>query len=385
MEGILASFAQFDNDQKAERTKTGMTAALQRGRWTFKAPLGYRNSSNGTASASLMPDPERAPLIRQAFEAYGTGVHTTRQVLRQVTALGLTTQRGSGLTPQTFGALPRNRIYAGQIEVPSLGVSAQGDFTPLVSEELFQRVQRLLNGKGVALTPHHRNHPDFPLRRFVACAGCGTPLTGSRSAGRSRKYAYYHCRLCDVVRVPKERLESAFVALLERLQPSPAYMRLFREIVLDCWKDRQVGATRLRTAIERRAAKLGQRLDQVEDAFLYKNTIDQATYERQRDKLREDVALAKIELHEAELEELDVEGVLAFTEHLLTNASRLWMEASLHQKQRLQTVFFPGGLRFDGRGFGTAVTCLAFRDLGESESVEDRMASPTGFEPVSQP
>ena len=111
--------------------------------------------------------------------------------------------------------------------------------------------------------------------------------------------------------------------------------------------------------------------------------VDQATYERQRDKLREDVALAKLELHEAELEEMDVEGVLAFAEHLLTNAARLWMEASLDQKQRLQTVFFPAGLQFDGERFGTAVTCLAFKQLGPDEAVKDGMASPTGFNPFT--
>ena len=383
MEGILASFAQFDNDQKAERTKTGMTAALQRGRWTFKAPLGYLNSSNGAPSSSLRPDPERAPLIREAFEAYGTGGHTTQQVLRQVTALGLTTQRGRGLSPQTLGALLRNRIYAGWIEVPSFGVSVQGDFTALVSEELFQRVQKLLDGKGVALKPHRRNHPDFPLRRFVACATCGTPLTGSRSTGRSRKYAYYHCRSCGAVRVAKERLESMFIALIERLQPNVAYMRLFREIVLDCWKDRQVAATRLRTAAERRMATLSQKLERLDEAFIYRQAVDQTTYDEQRDKLREELALAELELHEIRLEELDVEGVLAFAEHLLTNAARLWMEASLDQKQRLQAVFFPEGLRFDGEGFGTAVTCLAFKQLGPDETVKHGMASPTGFEPVS--
>ena len=80
---------------------------------------------------------------------------------------------------------------------------------------------------------------------------------------------------------------------------------------------------------------------------------------------------------------MDVEGVLAFAEHLLTNAARLWMEASLDQKQRLQTVFFPEGLQFDGERFGTAVTCLAFKQLGPDEAVKDGMASPTGFNPFT--
>ena len=41
MEGVLAAFAQFDNDVRPERTRAGMRAALEPGRWTFPAPLGY--------------------------------------------------------------------------------------------------------------------------------------------------------------------------------------------------------------------------------------------------------------------------------------------------------------------------------------------------------
>ena len=40
IEGILSSYAQFDNDVRSERTITGMKARLERGDWTFKPPLG---------------------------------------------------------------------------------------------------------------------------------------------------------------------------------------------------------------------------------------------------------------------------------------------------------------------------------------------------------
>lgn len=59
-----------------------------------------------------------------------------------------------------------------------------------------------------------------------------------------------------------------------------------------------------------------------------------------------------MECHDLRLEELDVEGVLAFAEHFLTNVARLWTERPLDQKQRLQQVLFPNGLRFDGEKFG---------------------------------
>jgi DNA invertase Pin-like site-specific DNA recombinase len=61
MEGVLAAFAQFDNDVRSDRTKAGMRAALELGRWTFLAPIGYLNAPRWSGK-SLVEDPERPPL-----------------------------------------------------------------------------------------------------------------------------------------------------------------------------------------------------------------------------------------------------------------------------------------------------------------------------------
>jgi DNA invertase Pin-like site-specific DNA recombinase len=37
MEGVLAAFAQFDNDVRSDRTRARMKAALELGRWVFLA------------------------------------------------------------------------------------------------------------------------------------------------------------------------------------------------------------------------------------------------------------------------------------------------------------------------------------------------------------
>ena len=84
MEGVLAAFAQFDNDVRSERTRAGMRAALELGRWTFPAPLGCLNAPKWSGK-SLVPDPERAPLVRQMFEEYATGRFSKQQVLARVT------------------------------------------------------------------------------------------------------------------------------------------------------------------------------------------------------------------------------------------------------------------------------------------------------------
>ena len=77
-----------------------------------------------------------------------------------------------------------------------------------------------------------------------------------------------------------------------------------------------------------------------------------------------------------------VEGVLAFAEHVLLNAARLWMEFSLDQKQRLQQVLFPQGVSYRDGKFGTAETSQIFRLLYAGPTASEGEASPAGFEPT---
>lgn len=72
MEGICAAMAQFDNDMRADRTKLGMRAALDRGRWVWQAPLGYRNGARVNGEPSLVPD-VGAEAIQAAFTDVADG------------------------------------------------------------------------------------------------------------------------------------------------------------------------------------------------------------------------------------------------------------------------------------------------------------------------
>jgi hypothetical protein len=72
-----------------------------------------------------------------------------------------------------------------------------------------------------------------------------------------------------------------------------------------------------------------QKLDRLDDAFLFAETIDRTSYERQRDRLREELTLAQIDHHAEAVDELDVQGILAFAERILPRASDLWVQASL--------------------------------------------------------
>ena len=325
MEGVLASFAQFDNDVRSDRTRAGMRAALELGRWTFPAD---RLS-------------ERAEMVRQKPSA-GPGTRATHRACVRGPRNG-TIHEARSHCPNDRGRLAHatwigavaaklrpdgaELDYVGRVESPDCGVSTRGDFEPLIDEPTFYRVQAVLDGRVVVAGPRPRHHPDFPLRGFVRCETCGRPLTGSWSKGRNGHYAYYHCqRQCRAVNISKATLEGAFVDELALLQPTPGYMRLVKDRILCVWEQRRAEAKDRTTEQQRRVSAIQQKLDKLDEAFLYAEAIDVTTYGRQRDKLREELTLAKIDHHSEAVEELDVEGILAFAERILPRASDLWVQ-----------------------------------------------------------
>ena len=385
MESLLSAYAQFDNDVRSERTRTGMQAALKAGRWPFGAPVGYRRQLDVRGLSTIEPDPERAATVRRAFELTATGLHTKREVLRIVTDLGLRTLRGKHLSPQTFDKLLRNPLYCGRLTVPGwdLGVF-EGLFEPVIDPLLFERTQAVLDGRAVVVRPHTRNHADFPLRRFVRCDGCRTPITGGWPQGRGARYARYWCRTagCRGVSITKADLEGQFVDFLAHIQPRPEYLRLFRELVLKSWQDRQADAAATVQELRRRVSDLTERRSRLEEAYVFERRISDETYRRQMAKLDEDIALAEMTAHDARLDELDIDGLLGIAEHLLGNAGRLWLELPLDHRQRLQTIFFPKGVTYGSDGFEPVETSVIFDALRMLDVPKSRKASPTGFEPV---
>jgi len=59
---------------------------------------------------------------------------------------------------------------------------------------------------------------------------------------------------------------------------------------------------------QRRVSAIQQKMDKLDEAFLYSEAIDVTTYGRQRDKLREELTLAKLEHHTEAVDELDVQA-----------------------------------------------------------------------------
>jgi len=393
MEGILAAMAQFDNDVKSERVTVGMQAARALGRWVSRPPLGYLNGPR--TGPSLIPDPVRAQAVRQAFALFAAGLRG-RALIQRLTAMGLRTTHGNPLTKQTLYMVLRNRAYIGYLRSPGSGCGPRGDFDPLIPEDTFTRVQqRLLEAPtSTRAIARHRNHPDFPLRRFARCGVCDRPLSGSWSKGRGRRYAFYHCR-AGCTRTPAPALEAVFLQLLDRLRPQEAYWSLFKATFLRAWEHARRTRTIARAELQRQITALEHQGTRLDRTFIFERLIDADTYHAERDRIREELAIARIEFADATSKDHSVEEDLAFAGHVLTQASVLWTAAgTVDARQRLQWAMFPRGIIVtrgstsqerspSAEPIITAVSCLEFFQLPDGSSGEgkDGAAYWTNIEP----
>jgi hypothetical protein len=210
------------------------------------------------------------------------------------------------------------------------------------------------------------------LERFV-CQESSAPRVHRIKALNVREGCQRQCR---AVNVSKATLEGAFVDEMALLQPTPGCVRLVKDRILHVWEERRAEANERTMEQERRVKVIQQKLDRLDEAFLYSESIDLTSYGRQRDRLREELTLAQIDRHTDAVDELDVQGILAFAERILPRASDLCVQASLDYKQRQQQLFFPEGIAFDGNRFNrTAATAPLFNYLAPSESADEKMVS----------
>jgi hypothetical protein len=148
------------------------------------------------------------------------------------------------------------------------------------------------------------------------------------------------------------------------------------------WDQARANVKEKAETVERRINTIRRRIDRLDNAFLYEQSIDIDTYDRHKERLNEELTLARMDRHSTELEEMDVEGILGFAERVLPRAADLWVQASLEQRQRLQQLFFPEGVAFDGKAFvRTALTAPAFNWLEAAEPAKVSLVDLTGVEP----
>ncbi len=152
MHGILASFNEFRSAEEGADIRYKMGEKAKKGGTISRAPIGYLNTtdrSEGHEVRTVAIDPERGPLIRQAFELYATRDYTLEALCDVLYDRGLRSRAGrykaGRMTDGKLAVVLRNRYYLGIINYK--GDEFPGRHEPLVDLALFEKVQDELDRK----------------------------------------------------------------------------------------------------------------------------------------------------------------------------------------------------------------------------------------------
>ncbi len=375
---MIASVAQFENDVKSERTKSGMQQAVKEGRWCWHAPIGYKNSEDSLSKPLLIPS-EESRFIIEAFDLAESGLHKQTEIVARLKKKGF-----NRITNGLLNRVLRNSLYTGLIKVDWFPEPIEAVHKPIISRNTFFKVQLLLNGKKRSITPKLRNHPDFPLRNFIRCPKCGQKLTGGWSTGRKKvRYPYYHCfsKGCSL-NLKKKVLETKFYEYLKTFQPKEDMLNLFEATVMDVWETKQGDNFDEKMRLEKELNELIKTKDRVE-VLMIKGTFNDETYKRRAEAVSNEIMVKQIELNEAKIELNDIEGCLNFAKYFLSNVADLWVNADLSMKQRFQTLIFPDKIYYEEETFRTTATALIFKQLQQKDTPESCLVAGIGFEPMT--
>lgn len=246
VENLLASVSQHQRQKNGEQTKNRMRSRILNGYWVFQPPTGYKFQRVTGRGMMLKRDEPAASVIQEALEGYASGRFETQvDVVRFLRAHpSFPKDPRGGVTNQRVHILLNQCAYAGYIEAPKWGVPLRpAQHQGLISFQTYQRIQDRLNGIGRA--PKRKNlNEDFPLRGFVVCECCSSPLTACWSTGTNSRYPYYLCpkRGCGHYgkSIRRDKIEGEFAELLRTVQPTEGLFKVARAMFEDLWNRRLV-------------------------------------------------------------------------------------------------------------------------------------------------
>jgi DNA invertase Pin-like site-specific DNA recombinase len=255
-----------------EETRKGFYGRLKQGIYPLAAPLGYLDTGAGKPKET---DPERGPLVREAFELYASGRYNLRSLSEELHRRGLRNKNGNKVGRSVLSRVLNNPFYTGTIKIMKTGEVFDGAHEPLVSPAILERVQETLRGKTNTKPWKH----DYLFRRRVNCAGCGRRLIAELQKG----HVYYRChdRQCPVRCVREEVIGEAIRAALLRLHFTDLERSHLDGHIADLTRHWKRHAEDARAGARLRIGKLAGKLEKLTDAFL-DGVIEQELFENRK-------------------------------------------------------------------------------------------------------
>ncbi len=193
---VLLSFAQFEREVTAERTRDKIAASRRKGIWMGGCPpLGY-----DVINRKLVVNAPEAEQVRLIFERY-IALRSVPLLAAELEARGITSKRWTSQTDRprggyvmgrgALGFLLKNRVYVGM--AVHKGQAWPGEHEAIVPQPLWEAAQAIL-----ALNRHERDpRPRLTVRHLLTGMifdDRGNIMSPSQASKQGRRWRYYVSR-----------------------------------------------------------------------------------------------------------------------------------------------------------------------------------------------
>jgi len=221
---ILGAQGKLENDQKGINVKRGLRTRCEMGFRPGVAPTGYLNEKHVDKKCQARIDPKRAPVIKQMCERVANEQWSGRKVYRWLREVNFKTKNGKPLVLANVYLILRNPFYYGEFEYP-IGSNNWyvGKHTPIISKELFDRVQMTLNENFIPKT----ESKEFAFTKLIKCGYCGSGISADEKFkklkdGGVNRHVYYFCTKarnidCKNPAINETNLINELVGLMDKI------------------------------------------------------------------------------------------------------------------------------------------------------------------------
>ena len=287
------------------------------GLWQGLAPIGYLNAKDERRKTTLILDPERAPIIKQIFEEYASGVHSLKSVWLSATEKGLISKEPN-YNPRSknygkYCPVSRNKIhdiltnpfYYGAMYVADEEIDERTKkpvktfyklinhvYEPLISKELFDKVQKVLKTRKKERFCKEQKYAGIPFvfRGLITCK-CGCAITPEHHKKGNKEYVYLRCShqkgTCNQKLVNENTiLEQLEKEIFHQIRISPTMHDLLKTSIIQTLEDEKKVNASVRKKVAEQINIIDSRLERLWECYLDRD-IDKARYELEKQKYLE--------------------------------------------------------------------------------------------------
>lgn len=229
---MLFSFAQYEREIAAERTRDKIAASKRRGLWMGGTlPMGY-----DAVDKELVVNAYEAKIIRFVFGRY-IECNSAVRVAAEAKELGYRTKErktksgivgGKLIDKNTIYRILHNKTYLGK--VAHKGQIFEGKHKAIISQETWDTVHSMIKGSPRKKAINMRKKSPALLAGVLKCGGCNSGMTPTHTKKKDKQYNYYkgnnlmkkRCSDCPIGAIPAGEVENLVLDEMKIIFKNPA-------------------------------------------------------------------------------------------------------------------------------------------------------------------